>query len=365
MFSRHLFIKTNQSCNLQCTYCYDKNKSSNIIDDEQVFLKVLPILRRKTLYGTKIKLIGGEPFLVFDKIRRFCENIWNSHLEEDIHFQITTNGTLVHGEIQDWLEKHKDYIECKLSLDGDKLSQDINRPNSFDKIDIPFFAETWKSCTINMVVTPATVPFFSNNVIFLHEKGFNNIVPIFAVLTDWGNSNLQKEYYLQLMRLANYYLSNPNIGRCHNLAHHFERLLSKCDVILCDIGKKIMYDVGSEKYYPCHLFFPSVCGDNNPKNMEKIDFSKRSKIEKQPCVECKFINICHTCYAANFIERGDLGNRDMVICDYRKIDFLVNAKIEYNRILNAEKITNIDYQIMKAISLVEKELEKVEKKYAL
>lgn len=365
MFSRHIFIKTNQSCNLRCTYCYDKNKSNIVFDEEQIFLKVLPILRKKTLYGTKLKLIGGEPFLVYDKIRKFCEHIWSSHFEENIHIQVTTNGTLVHGAIQDWLEKHRVCIECKLSLDGDRISQDINRPNSFDKIDIPFFAKTWDNCAVNMVVTPKTLPYFADNVIFLHEKGFNNIVPIFAVLTDWKESNLQKEYYFQLMRLANYYLCNPNIVRCRNLNLHLERLLSVCDVVLCDIGKKIIYDVCSEKYYPCHLFFPSVCGKKHPKDMENLDFSKRSSFEQQPCIGCKFINICHTCYAANFIERGKFGSRDMVICDYRKIDFLVNAKIEYNRILKAEDVTNTDFQIMRAISLMEEELEQIEQKYAL
>lgn len=363
MFSRHLFIKTNQSCNLHCVYCYEKRKGNEVFDEEQVFLKIVDVLRKRTPYGTKIKLIGGEPFLVFDSIRRFCERIWKEGFEEEIHFQITTNGTLVHGEIQDWLRLHRDKVECKLSLDGRKSSQDINRPNSFDRIDIPFFAQTWNNCSVNMVITPKTLCDFAANVVFLHESGLYNVVPIFAVLTDWRNSNLQKEYYHQLMHLAEYYVEHQDIKRCRTLDLHLERLLSNSDNILCDIGKKIIYDVNSEKYYPCHLFFPSVCGDRCPKNMSDLDFSKRSTYEHQPCATCPFINLCHTCYAANFIERGDLGCRDMSLCEYRKIDFLVNAKLEYNRILKAQDITDTDFLIMKAISVRQKDFELIESKY--
>lgn len=363
MYSRHLFIKTNQSCNLNCIYCYEKEKSNKIFDSDIVYQKVSNILQKKTLHGTKIKLIGGEPFLVFDTIRKFCEKIWNLQLDERIHFQITTNGTLVHGEIQDWLKENKDNIDCKLSLDGDKISQDINRPNSFERIDIPFFVETWNNCTVNMVVTPETIPYLAKNVIFLHEQRLKNIVPIFAVLTDWQNRGLQRKYYEQLMLLADYYFTYPSIKRCHILNLRLDRLLSNEDCTICDIGKKIIYDVDSEKHYPCHLFFPSVCGNKYPKDLDMLDFSKRSHFELTSCSTCSFINICHTCYAANFIERGALGKRDMTICEYRKIDFLINAQIEYQRIINQENISNVDYNIMQAIHKVLPELDVIRNKY--
>ena len=350
---------------MNCVYCYEKKKSDMVFDEESVFVKLIDILKRTTSMGTKIKLIGGEPFLVFDKIRRLCERIWNEGLMEKIHFQITTNGTLVHGIIQDWLKDHKAEIDCKLSLDGDKISQDINRPHSFEKIDIPFFASNWEECTVNMVVTPQTMPFFADNVIFLHQCGLRNIVPIFAVFVNWSDCNLQKEYFEQLNHLASFYLNHPTIQRCRTLCIPIENTLRKCDNIICDIGKKIIYDIETEDYYPCHLFFPSVCGNNHPQNMKSIDFSKRSVFEKAPCTTCDFINVCHTCYAANYIERGDMGNRDMTVCEYRKIDFLVNAKLEYNRIINSKNTTTRDYLIMEAIYKFHDELEEIERKYAI
>ena len=364
MYSRHLFIKTNQSCNLQCKYCYEKEKNNSSFNEDWAFLKIIKILKQNTISGTKIKLIGGEPFLVYEKIRKFCERIWELQLTEKIHFQITTNGTLVHGEIQEWLRLHQSEVDCKLSLDGNRFSQEINRPNSFDKIDIRFFSETWEKCVVNMVVTPETLPYFAENVIFLHENGFGNIVPLFAVFTDWTNNSMMEQYYEQLMILVKYYIAHPEVHRCLTLNHRLDRILSKCDCILCDIGKKIIYDLNSERYYPCHLFFPSVCGNNHPKNMDSIDFSVRSNFEYKPCSDCVFINICHTCYAANYIERGDLGKRDMSICAYRKIDFFATAQLEYHRIVNSKEVTSADYLIMKAISEMQPEFEQLEKQYA-
>lgn len=363
MYSRHIFIKTNQSCNMNCVYCYEKKKSDMVFDEEKTFIKLIDVLKKTTSMGTKIKLIGGEPFLVYDKLRRLCDFIWNEKFTERIHFQITTNGTLVHGNVQEWLMKHKADIDCKLSLDGNRTSQDINRPNSFDKIDIPFFSKTWQNCTINMVVTPQTMPFFAENVIFLHQCGFSNIVPIFAVLVKWSDCNLQRTYYEQLSRLATYYLNNPYVQKCRTLSIPIENTLTKCDTIICDIGKKIIYDVESEDFYPCHLFFPSVCGDNHPQKMNCLDFSRRSMFEIAPCNTCKFINICHTCYAANYIERGDLGKRNMSLCEFHKIGFFVYAKMEYNRIINSDNTTKRDYLTMKAIHELHDELEVIGRKY--
>lgn len=361
-FSRHIFIQTNLSCNLKCSYCYERNKNGDVFDESIAIEKLHKLLLTPTKDGTKIKLIGGEPFLVFSRIQTLCETLWALNLGEKFFFQITTNGTLVHGPIQDWLKRNKDRVECKLSIDGDKVSHDINRPNSFNLIDIDFFTHTWAKGTANMVVTPATLTSFAANVMYLHSRGFYNIVPIFAVLTDWDNKGLEREYYNQLLSLADYYLSHPTIYRCQTLRSPLERvLLHNCDFPVCEIGRKIAFDIKTDKQYPCHLFFPSVCGDRKPENLEQQDFSKRSALEKEPCLSCSFINICHTCYAANYLERGAYANRDMTMCSYRKIGFLVNAQLEYRRILSSSNITDKDYSTMMAIKTIMPELSTIEK----
>ena len=76
----------------------------------------------KTEHGTKIKLHGGEPFLVFPKIKQLCETLWEKQFPEYYHFSVTTNGTLIHGDIKRWLYENRDKITLKLSLDGSRKS---------------------------------------------------------------------------------------------------------------------------------------------------------------------------------------------------------------------------------------------------
>ena len=361
-YSRHIFIQTNLSCNLKCTYCYEREKNGEIFDEHLAFNKLRNILSTPTKFGTKIKLIGGEPFLVFPQVRSLCENLWALNLKEKFFIQITTNGTLVHGEVAKWLQKNKEKLECKLSIDGDKDSHNINRPHSFELIDTNFFTTTWPKGTANMVVTPTTLRNFSDNVKFLHSRGFYNIVPIFAVLTGWANKGLEKLFYEQLSSMADFYLANPYLRRCQTLRHPLDRVLLKdCDYPICEIGRKQAFDIKTDKLYPRHLFFPSICREKMPSNFEGTDFSKRSALEKEPCLSCQFINICHTCYAANHIERGAFANRDMTNCKYMKISFLVNAKLEYKRILSLSTITDEDYSIMMAIKSLMPELNSIEK----
>ena len=361
IFSRHLFVKTNLSCNLNCIYCYDRNKSNRSFDEVVTLNKLEQVLKEKTENGTKIKLVGGEPFLVFPKIKRLCEALWSMSLEEQIHIQITTNGTLVHDEIQDWLYENRAQIDCKLSIDGDRNSQECNRPHSFDKIDILFFVNTWPDGSINMVITPQTIHNLADNIIFLHECGFKNIMSLFAILTDWKDCYCEREYYSQLIELVDFYLNNPQFHRFNLLNNKIERTLNTSyDKPLCEVGRKIVYDIESDRYYPCHLFFPSVCGEISQKEIESFDFATRSHNEEPQCLSCKFINICHTCYAANYIERGALSKRDMTMCAYRKLSFLATAKLEYSKIIVIKEPSSTDILKMKAIQYLLEDLNIIE-----
>ena len=121
-YSRKICLATNYNCNLNCIYCYEREKQNINFNAEEALPILKELLSTKTEYGTKIKLHGGEPFLAFSEIRKVCEGLWNVEVADYFHFHITTNGTLVHGEIQKWLTQHKDKVTVKLSLDGDRLS---------------------------------------------------------------------------------------------------------------------------------------------------------------------------------------------------------------------------------------------------
>ena len=131
---RNIYITTNVSCNLRCIYCYEDKSSTEIFDINKTKEKLIQLLSVKTDGVTIVNFHGGEPFLVFDQIRELCEWMWTQEVPEKYVFFATTNGTKVHGHIQEWLTKNKDRFIAGLSLDGNREMQNTNRSNSFDQI---------------------------------------------------------------------------------------------------------------------------------------------------------------------------------------------------------------------------------------
>jgi len=79
---------------------------------------------------------GGEPFMAYKRIREICEWLWAREWPVNYICYATTNGTLIHGEIKEWLLKNKHRFCLGLSLDGTRDMHNRNRSNSYEKIDI-------------------------------------------------------------------------------------------------------------------------------------------------------------------------------------------------------------------------------------
>lgn len=350
VYSRRICLSTNSSCNLHCTYCYEQSKNNTEFNVAETATILKHLLKEKTEYGTKIKLHGGEPFLVFHKIKQLCEIMWEENINEYYHFHITTNGTLIHGEIKEWLYKNRDKITIKLSLDGNKLSSDINRPNSFDYIEFPFFVNTWPDIVVNMTITPQTIQYFFKNIKFIYSLGIQNILSHFSLFTDWSKHNDTLIFYQQLLDLVDFYLENPNVEPCFffnvDISHTLERKNFNTD---CNLGKNTAYDFQTKRYYPCQMCFPSLCGEKVSSDLMNIDFTDCNALEEIQCMQCPFINICPTCYAENYITRGSISKRDMSLCQYYKLIFVALFKYEYARIIKISEPSVTDVKKMIAI----------------
>lgn len=347
-FSQKILISSNSSCNLRCIYCFERNKENYEFDVDEAISFIGGILSNKTELGTKIKIWGGEPFLVFDKLRLLCETLWENNYDEYFQIHITTNGTLIHGEIQNWLNANRDKVILKLSIDGDKRSNDINRPNSFELIDIPFFVRTWPDIVASMTITPSTLPYLFENILFLHDSGFQNIVFQLSLLTDWSKYNLEHEYYKQVVKICDFYLQHPEYKTCFSWLE-IEKTLYDNLVPLCGIGRMKAYDFQTKQYYPCQMCFPSACSGKLSTELQKINFIGTDFLADENCKTCPFVNVCVTCYAENYISRGATSRRDMKVCPYFKILFAVVFAYEYARIIKLDKPSRKDIEKMQAI----------------
>lgn len=337
---RNIYITTNVSCNLSCIYCYEDKTSKLTFDIENAKEQLTKQLSIKTPKGTIVNLHGGEPFMVFPKIKELCEWLWSQNFPEQFTMFATSNGTLIHGEIKEWLLENKSKFIVGLSLDGNKKMHDTNRSNSFDLIDLDFIINTWPKQGIKMTISPLTIDQLSEGIIFLHSKGVKNISANLAYMVDWSDSKYIKIYQRELKKLADFYKKNQELIKASIFNVGFA-LLAKDDDDKsnpirkwCGCGTEIQAKDINGKLYPCHLFFESVCGKEKSEKAQYINFSDPNEYTKGECVECPALAICPTCYGSNYIERGDIGKRDMTICKLEKVRFLEVAKFEYDRIVN-------------------------------
>lgn len=364
--SRKLLIITNLSCNLRCTYCYQHKDKDTVFNVDETLKQLIPALETKTAKGTIIKMLGGEPFLVFDKIKDMCERVWAMGLPENFLFHTTSNGTLVHGEIQTWLEKHKEEFTIKLSLDGNKALNDINRPGAFDMIDLDFFKRMWPDVGIKMTISPDSISHLFDSIVFFHEYGFATIKTNFAELVNWNQEGLFENFYRQMKLLKEYYLTNPQLTPCRLFQIPFRRCINSVTQFHpCTLDERTVIDCKSGINYPCVFFLPSVCGAKKSAELLKIDMTKESNLVDDKCGKCCFLNICKTCYASNYIQRGKTSSRDEAICKLQQVCFAISAEYMIEKYIKGsidigtgKDAINI-YQDMKAIKELYPQLDEI------
>lgn len=157
-----------EKCNMSCTYCYIKQKPSDMT--REVFdahYSLLPlILRSYNEQNYHAALFGGEPLLNWDLIEYIVPILKRD--PKCTQIVVMTNGIVLQKEGKlDWLIKNE--IGISLSFDG--LWNDINRPLLGGKSSLPIYMEkdkplykyltSGKSCKV--MVSPSSVPTMVDN----------------------------------------------------------------------------------------------------------------------------------------------------------------------------------------------------------
>ena len=90
-----------QFCNLRCPYCFEANKSHNKMDIDTIKKILDEALNDERFNEYEIDFFGGEPFLEFELMKETMKYVYDTYPNKLMLFTATTNGTLVHGEIQE------------------------------------------------------------------------------------------------------------------------------------------------------------------------------------------------------------------------------------------------------------------------
>ena len=317
-------ITLTQACNLSCRYCYETFKRSAPMDYDCAYHIISEELSAKHDYDlVLLDLFGGEPFLQFDLIKRLVASVKAGEWEHDYLFFAATNGTLVHGEVQDWLIDNSDCFICGLSYDGTKEMQNANRGNSADMIDLDFFLKQYGNEDIKMTVSPDTLPTLADGVIWLHDRGFEVSCNL-AYGIDWSDEAYAKILERELNKLIDFYIENPAIPPCSMLAMGIDTVAFGTDKMFryCGCGiDMVAYDVDG-KPYPCHLFMPLSAGTEKAAKASGLFFyDGEIPIEhiEEKCRGCVIKSVCPTCYGSNYITYGDIYKHDDSYCRLTKI----------------------------------------------
>lgn len=357
-------ITLTQSCNLACSYCYEHHKSPQTMSLETA----REIIDREfaDISGAEaieVDLFGGEPFLEFELIKQITEYICKKECPIPCTIFATTNGTLVHDEIQEWLKEHADCVVCGLSLDGTREMHNINRSCSYDDIDIEFFKRQYPDQDVKMTISHETLPNLAEGVIDMHKKGFS-VACNLAFDIEWSAPENVDILNRELHKLIGFYLDNPDIEPCSMLEVGIESVGVQTEFAgrYCGAGKYMRaYDVDG-RVYPCQFFMPLSLGEKQAQKAKGIQFPDDlfpKDLLDEKCRECIIQSVCPNCFGANYASTGSIYKRDDNLCRLTKI--IIKAR-SYFRAKQWEKgQLNLDEEdmqaLMHAIVKVQEELE--------
>ncbi len=120
-----------QECNLKCRYCYDSGgtyRSKEFMTPKVGEASVDFLFEQLRMKDCSIGFFGGEPLLNMKLLEHLVPYAFKKGEEEgkNVHFTITTNGTLLTDHIIQFLNENR--IGVVLSIDGPREIQDHNRP---------------------------------------------------------------------------------------------------------------------------------------------------------------------------------------------------------------------------------------------
>lgn len=323
--TKTILLTITESCNLDCIYCYEDFKCSKKMN----FKTATKIIDRELTSIPKevtlnVSFIGGEPFLNFELMKQIYE-YYEKKKVSNIKYTCSTNGTLIHGPIKEWIRNHFPKFSYNLSLDGIKEVQDHNRSNSFNQLDLNFYRDLYKNKGfVKMTLHPDTIGYLSDSIKYLHSLNLN-VVANCAYGIDWTDSKVLKIYKEQLLDLIQFYLDNPHLTPCSLLRENIKILAYDNNYKpWCGIEKMTVFNTEG-KGFPCHFFEDITIGKELSSKMPKFDVSRLMDYMDPVCKTCKLINLCPTCFGSNYKSTGCFNKRDINVCKTVKLQLYANA----------------------------------------
>ena len=401
--AQNITFQVTDACNLQCTYCYQKNKGHHIMPFEvaQKFIDLLienndntkKYIDSYNSIGLIMEFIGGEPFLeveLMDKIiTYFLEQliIHNHPWQYNYRISICSNGVLYFTpKVQSFLKKWKDHLSFNISIDGNKKLHDACRifPDGSGSYDIAiagvhhYVEELDGVMGSKMTLAPENIQYTCEAVQSLIKQGYDDINLNCIFEKGWTNEHATILYY-QLKELSDWLIEKDLFDKIY--ISMFEEDMFKPKDINDDAnhcggnGKMIAVDWKGD-IYPCVRYMESSLGTDAPPIIvgnvyEGINTTKcqhdcirclkninRINQSTEECINCSIAEGCAYCQAYNYQDSGgDLYHRATYICVMHQARALANSYYwnKYFNLNNENKRMKIWLEKEKALKIIPEE----------
>ncbi|MBT4935429.1 radical SAM protein [Candidatus Woesearchaeota archaeon] len=332
----NVLMKVSESCNLRCSYCYEGDKSKQVMDLETLTnsIKIL----QTTGDAQEVSYIwhGAEPLTAkLEFYRKAVELQKRFGASVKVSNGMQTNGVLLTPESADFFTKER--FGLGFSLDGPKRLHDLTRPyrsgkSSFDATmkAIGMMRERGKSPGVIAVITKKNFPFLDEIYDFFKEEGLNFKINL---MIKCGHANDQFDD-----------LSLSDTERAQATCHLFDRWFydqkqghtihygnmdslvsafftkggSSCNMV--ESCQDSFLSIGTDgTLYPCSRFSgPDVSYGNINKITDFQEIQEHplrvelaSRYEKNDeCNQCDYNFLCHSgCMHGAYLE-GDIMGKD-------------------------------------------------------
>ena len=359
-------FQVTDDCCLNCSYCYQINKAHNMMSKQtgknivDLLFKMYDENKEDALInnhtkGIVLSFIGGEPFMNIEVMNYIMDYFMNQCFLRDhvwltnFRVEISSNGMLYfQPEVQEFLNKYRDFISLTITLDGPKEVHDTCRVDYNGKGSVDQVITAWKdwnkinpNINTKITISPENLSQISNIFDFFIQQGCTAIFsnPIFE--HNWTVEEGQ-QYYQILKKLADVLLENDNVFSSLFIELCGKPLPSKNTSNWCGgTGAMLAFDPFGNAY-PCLRYMSSSLGKerapliigntegvyNTPEyqaiyqDMKQVTRQSQSSEE---CIDCQIAMGCAYCSAYNYQATGSYNKRLMNICWMHRARSLANS----------------------------------------
>lgn len=346
------FLNVTNACNLACRYCFVQQKPDfmtiKTAKDAADFLA-----KNADNKPASINFFGGEPLLMWEEIVvPLTEYIRGKY--DSFSLSMTSNGILLDRKKLEYMKEKN--IGLLLSIDGEKATQDYNRPmhdgsGSFKKINVPLILEYYPNMVFRATIIPETCHYTFQNLMFAVNSGYKRVFVTPNTMQEWDNEHrsileremrLWSDYEIQAYRDGKQLPEFSTLDKTMRLIPRInaaERTNSRRCTLGCKASGKC--GLGSMRYgaidhagniYGCQEIPSShgkesiFCigdiynGVDDARRIKLMEMFDSSESIGDDCAHCLLDKVCDGgCVGHNFLHTGDINRVPEVYCWWNRL----------------------------------------------